>query len=251
MPIIRQWFELLTAPLALATVLTVIGALCHWRRRARAGRWIFAAAAMIAYLGASPIAGNALLRPLERAFPPFQEALNPPDIDCIVVLGSGYTPRDGIPVTAALDAAGLVRIVEAIRLMRRLGLGKLVVSGSAPPGHGHPALGYAELARGLGVPDSSLVVLDQAQNTTGEARAVRELLGQRAFILVTSAAHMTRAMRAMQRVGAKPIPAPTGQLFNDSPAEWTDLLPSSGGLEKVEAALHEYLGLAAQMAGIG
>jgi uncharacterized SAM-binding protein YcdF (DUF218 family) len=251
MPIARQLVELLTAPLALAMLLTVVGLLCQWRGRPRAGSWLVVAAAMVVYLGASPILGNALVVPLERAFPPFPEEAPNAAVTYIVVLGSGYTPRDGIPVTAALDPSGLVRVVEAIRLMRRLGIGKLVLSGSAPPGQGHPALGYAELARGLGVPSSSLVILDQAENTMNEARAVRALLGDDSFILVTSAVHMPRAVRAMRRVGAHPIPAPTGQLVVDSAMRWTDLLPNSSGLQKVEAALHEYLGLAALVAGIG
>jgi uncharacterized SAM-binding protein YcdF (DUF218 family) len=249
--IAKEWVELLSGPLALATLLGAGGALCQWRRRARMGRWLVASAAMVAYFGASPIVGDALVGPLERAYPPLGEGAPNPAVGHVVVLGSGYTPRDSVPVTAALDQTGLARIVEGIRLMRRLGIGKLVLSGGAPPGHGRPALGYAELARGLGVPESSLVILDESKNTTDEARAVRAMLGDASFILVTSAAHMPRAVRLMQRVGAHPIPAPTGQLVVDSPFAWKNLLPNSGGLLKVETALHEYLGLAALGAGIG
>src|ERR1019366_2481726 len=208
---VKEWVEVLTGPLALATLLAAGGALCQWRRRSRMGRWLVVSAAMVAYFGASPIVGDAVVGPLERASPPLREGAPNPAVGHVVVLGSGYTPRDSIPVTAALDQTGLARIVEGIRLMRRLGIGKLVLSGGAPPGHGRPAVGYAELARGLGVPASSLVILDPAQNTMDEARAVRELLGDDSFILVTSAVHMSRAVRAMQRVGAHPIPAPTGQ----------------------------------------
>ena len=150
-----------------------------------------------------------------------------PAVQYIVVLGSGYEPRDGIPVTAALDEAGLVRIVEGIRLMRRLGATRLVVSGGAPPGQGRSAIGYAQLARELGVSDSSLVILDTPRDTAAEARVVVELLGQSPFVLVTSAFHMPRAMRLMQRVGAHPIPAPTGQLADNAAIRWGDLLPNS------------------------
>jgi uncharacterized SAM-binding protein YcdF (DUF218 family) len=251
MPMAKQLVELLTAPLMLAMLLTLVGLLCRWRGRLRAGRWLIAGAAIVAYLGASPLVGNALAGRLERLFPPLSEQAVNPVIGYIVVLGSGYTPRDRIPVTAALDRSGLVRVVEAIRLMRRFGIGKLVLSGGAPPGVGRPALGYAELARDLDVPNASLVILDQPQNTMSEARAVRQLLGDNSFILVTSAVHMPRAVRAMRRVGAHPIAAPTGQLVIDSALRWNDLLPSSNGLLEVEAALHEYLGLAALMVGIG
>jgi uncharacterized SAM-binding protein YcdF (DUF218 family) len=248
-PIVRELVEVLTAPLALAALLGAAGALCQWRRRPGLGRWLVVGAAMVAYFGASPILGDALLGPLERAYPPFREGAPNPAVGYVVVLGAGYTPRDSVPVTAALEQTGLVRVVEAIRLMRSLGVGKLVVSGGAPPGLGRSALGYAKLARELGVPESALAILDEPQNTAAEAHAVRDMLGEASFILVTSAAHMPRAMRLMRGVGAHPIPAPTGQLVVDSSFLWKKLLPNSSGLRKVEAALHEYLGLAVLAAG--
>jgi uncharacterized SAM-binding protein YcdF (DUF218 family) len=248
-PIIRDWVELLSGPLTLATLLGAAGALCHWRRRAKLGRWLAASAAVVAYLGASPILGDALLGSLERAYPPLGEGAPVPAVGYIVVLGAGYAPRDSVPVTAALNQAGLVRLVEAIRLMRSLGIGKLVLSGGAPAGLGRSALGYAQLARELGVPESAMVILDEPQNTAAEARAVRNTLGDASFILVTSAGHMPRAMRLMQRAGTHPIAAPTGQMVVNSSFEWRKLMPNSGGLRKVEGALHEYLGFAALKAG--
>jgi uncharacterized SAM-binding protein YcdF (DUF218 family) len=248
-PIIKAWLRVLSEPLVLAALIAAAGALCRWRRRCGLARWLVASAAMVAYLGASPIVGDALIGPLERAYPPLREVEPLPAVGYIVVLGTGYTPRDGVPVTAALSQAGLVRIVEGIRLMRGMGVAKLVVSGGAPPGLGRSALGYAELARDLGVPESSLVILDEPQNTAAEARTVRRTLGDAPFILVTSAAHMPRAMRLMQLVGAHPIPAPTGQLVEDSSFQWEKLIPNSGGLHKVESALHEYVGLAVLAAG--
>jgi uncharacterized SAM-binding protein YcdF (DUF218 family) len=248
-PIVKAWFRVLTEPLVLATLIAAAGALCQWRRRPGLARWLVASAAMVAYLGASPILGDALIGPLERAYPPLREGEPLPAVGYIVVLGAGYTPRDGVPVTTALSPAGLARVVEAIRLMRSLGVAKLVVSGGAAPGLGRSAFGYAQLARELGVPESSLVILDEPQNTAAEARIVRRTLGDASFILVTSAAHMPRAMRLMQLAGAHPIPAPTGQLVEDPSFRWAKLIPNSGGLLEVESALHEYVGLAVLAAG--
>lgn len=248
-PIAKAWLRVLSEPLVLAALIAAAGALSQWRRRPGLARWLVASAALVAYLGASPIVGDALIGPLERAYPPLREGEPLRAVGYIVVLGAGYTPRDSIPVTAALSQAGLVRVVEAIRLMRGLGVAKLVVSGGAPPGLGRSALGYAELARELGVPESSLVILDEPQNTAAEAYLVRRTLGDASFILVTSAAHMPRAMRLMQLVGAHPIPAPTDQLVEDSSFQWVKLFPSSGGMHEVESALHEYVGLAALAAG--
>ncbi len=120
-------------------------------------------------------------------------------LSIVVVLGGGYTPHDGVPVTAALDEDGLVRITEGIRLVRRLKNAHLVVSGGAPPGHMPPALGYALLARDLGVDTSSLIVLDNSRDTAAEAKTVFSLLGSKPFLMVTSAYHMPRAMSLMEK----------------------------------------------------
>jgi uncharacterized SAM-binding protein YcdF (DUF218 family) len=127
----------------------------------------------------------------------------------------------------------------------------LVVSGGAPPGRVAPALGYAELARGLGVDEASLIVLSAALDTDAEARDVAALVNDEPFLLVTSAYHMPRAVRLMERAGAHPIPAPTGQRVNETAGgRWRGWLPTSGGLRETERALHEYLGLAAIAVGL-
>lgn len=66
------------------------------------------------------------------------------------------------------------------------------------------------------------------------------------LVLVTSAAHMPRAIRNFQAVGLNPIPAPTQYLTGrGSRSSLLSWLPSSSALEKSELALHEYLGLLA------
>lgn len=244
MPLIKHLVGELAAPLTIAVIVGAAAVIWRLRGWRRASVWMSALAVLIAYLGAIGPIGGALLGRLERQYPPLPTDAPLPAVQNIVVLGSGYNPRDDIPVTAALDEAGLVRIVEGIRLMRRLSATRLIVSGGAEPGQGRPAIGYAELARQLGVSDSSLVILDGPRDTAAEARAVVEVLGQSSFILVTSASHMPRAMRLMQRAGAHPIAAPTGQLASVAAFRWGDLLPNSRGLRRTELALHEYIGLA-------
>lgn len=249
---LKQFVSALATPLVLALTIAAVAAAFRFFRRPRVARWLLGCAAALGYLGSTPAVGDALLDPLERRYPSLREDQPLQPAGYVVVLGSGYRPRDGIPVTAALDADGLVRVVEAVRLARRLGAVQLVVSGGAPPGSVPPARGYANLARGLGIADASLAVLDTALDTGAEARAVVVFLGKAPFILVTSAYHMPRAMLQMERAGAQPIAAPTGQLTDRSQgADLRRWLPSSSGLGKSERALHEYLGLVALAAGLG
>jgi uncharacterized SAM-binding protein YcdF (DUF218 family) len=232
-------------PELIGTILACTGWVLWRRHRRRLGKWLMATGAALAYLASTSLVGNALIAPLEDQYPPFEptQAIGVHDI---VVLGSGYDPHDGIPVTGALDADGLARIVEGVRLARLYPEARLLVSGGALQGFARPAVGYAQMAAELGIQSSALVVMDRALNTAGETRDVNALLGQAPFILVTSAYHMPRAMYLMRRAGTHPIPAPTGQLLRvQHAAERFGILPGSRGLHKTEAALHEYWGLAA------
>ncbi|HEY2682917.1 MAG TPA: ElyC/SanA/YdcF family protein [Steroidobacteraceae bacterium] len=215
------------------------------RTRRRLGIGFLVAAAIIVFFGSTTLIGNALLGPLERSYPPLasDQAAN---VKYIVVLGSGYEPEDGVPVTGALDADGLARIVEGVRLLRERPDATLMVSGGAPPGRVPAALGYARLAEQLGITQERIVILDSPRDTAEEARRISSLLASKPFILVTSAFHMPRAMRLMRRAGLNAIPASTANLVHPhSPSDRFGLIPSSRGLHRTEIALHEYVGIVA------
>jgi uncharacterized SAM-binding protein YcdF (DUF218 family) len=251
MHLARQLIGALAMPLVLALLL-VVAAAFYWVWRRRLAGWLLASAAALVYVSALPVVGDSLLYTLEERFPLLDIHKRMPIAKFVVVLGSGYRPRDGISAVAALDEDGLVRIVEAVRIGRALGTAQLIVSGGALPGQTPSAQGYAELARELGVDSESIVILDKSIDTAAEARAVESVLGGTPFVLVTSAYHMARAMRLMERAGARPIPAPAGQRARPfSTHGWRDLLPTSGGLSNTERALHEYLGLASVGLGTG
>jgi uncharacterized SAM-binding protein YcdF (DUF218 family) len=239
----------LAGPMTLALLLLVVAGCLRAAKFRRSSLWLALFAGAIAYLGAIAPVGSALLGELKHQYPPLPAAL--PAVRYIVVLGSGYDPRDGIPVTGALDADGLARVVEGVRLAKRIESSRLVVSGGAPVGSTPPAIGYAELARQLGIAPESIVVLDRPLDTAAEAREIHALLGTAPFLLVTSAYHMPRAMRLVQGTGARPIAAPTGQrVRQNAPAQWGGLLPSAAGLAKTERALHEFMGIAAAAVGL-
>ncbi len=248
---LKQWFGMLNMPLLIAFLMAALGATYQLRGRHRlACRWLLSAA-VLTYLASISLVGDALLGPLEQRYPSLSDERAPPAVGYVVVLGSDYQPRAGVSIIAALDADGLVRIVEGVRLMQRLSAARLVVSGGAGPGEAAPALGYAQLARQLGVPDASIEVSDGALDTSAEARALAKILGAAPFILVTSAYHMPRAMQLMERAALRPIPAPVGQRARASHRnQIRQLIPGSSGLWETEHALHEYLGLLAIKMGL-
>ena len=245
---LRQLVGALSDPVIVALLVVGASLIARGLHRRSLSRYLLLCAALVAYLGSIPLVGDALLGPLERQYSPLDAGT--PTTGYVVVLGSGYTPHDGIPITAALDPDGLARLVEGVRLVRLQGSARLVLSGGALPGYSPPAIGYAVLARDLGIPDTSIVVSSQSINTAAESQAVARLVGQAPFILVTSASHMPRAMRLMQRAGLHPIPAPTAQRVGGPRRPLLGLIPSSAGLESTGRALHEYLGMGALALGL-
>ena len=235
-------------PLPIGLILICFGLLLRMSaRRAAAGVLIALGITVAVAATLGPIA-NMLLRPLETRYPAVLDASAlQPLPQYVAVLGSGYTPRAGLPVTAALDAAGVVRLAEGVRLLRQLHGAQLIVSGG--PRRHEPAVarGYALAATALGVSADSVILLDTPTDTAAEIRALHIRIGDATVLLVTSAAHMPRAMALSRREGLHAMAAPTGNLAIDS--NWSPL-PSGSSLRKSETALHEYEGLVALEMGI-
>lgn len=244
---LKKLIGTLVMPLPLALLLSVAGGLLlALRHRKAEGLLVILALLGISLASWGPVA-DALLSPLESRYPPLLDASGHPEAVAVVVLGSGYSPVPGLPVTSQLSATALVRLAEGIRLYRQLPGAHLILSGGAVYGSGASAHGYARAARGLGVPASDLVLLDTPRDTAAEARAVRDLLGtKQPFILVTSAAHMPRAIRHFKVEGLNPVPAPTRyRSLREDRFRLRYWVPSARQLRKTERALYEYMGMLA------
>lgn len=247
---VKQLVGALATPLGLALIVMMLSWLARVSGRSRLSAGLLVAAGAWVYLAATMPVSNALLMPLESHYPPLRtDAARP--IDHIVVLGSYYAPRDGLPITATLGAEGLARIVEGVRLARMFPDATLVVSGGAAAGYQPSAIGYAALAREFGIDPARLIVIDSPRDTKQEAAAVARLLGATQFALVTSASHMPRAMQLMAAAGARPLASPTAHRAEPSHAwTWRSLLPFASALRGTEMALHEYAGLLALSMGV-
>ncbi|MFC6215209.1 ElyC/SanA/YdcF family protein, partial [Fodinicurvata halophila] len=164
----------------------------------------------------------------------------------IVALGAGHHVRAGTPPAAWLGRAAAARLLEALRLRSLPGLAEVPVIFTGDAGREPVAVAEAmrRAAVSLGVPEALLHGETAPQDTAEEMAVLARRLGDVPFILVTSAAHMPRALELAGRAGLKPIPAPTDyRLVDASPGRAETWLPSVSHMQRADHALHEFLGL--------
>jgi len=220
-------------------LLAVILGLCK-KQRAATIATILAIAGLYG-LSIRPVA-HAIAGPLEFAYPAYQGQA----VSHVVVLGGGHASDLRIPEQSQLRRTALARLMMGIDIYKHNPASTLLVSGYK----GRDARSHAEIsaniAHSFGVDFSKIKLAPNARDTREEAQAWKELLVQKQFVLVTSAMHMPRAMHIFRSEGLRPIAAPANYEVAGTPRAlyWRDWLPKASNFAIVEAAWHEYLGMA-------
>jgi uncharacterized SAM-binding protein YcdF (DUF218 family) len=227
----------------------IVGLVLACTRYARWGwRLAVASLVLIAVIGFLPI-GRALTIALEDRFPRWEESGAPPA--GIIVLGGAVSAyrlatRGQIGLTDAAE-----RILVVPELARKFPDAKIVYSGGDPglfTQRGNEADVAPALFESLGVPRSRIMLENRSRNTAENAAFSKALVapkpGER-WLLVTSAAHMPRAIGAFREAGFPVEAYPVDYQTNG----WQDLRnifgSLSGGLGQLDGALHEWIGLIA------
>jgi uncharacterized SAM-binding protein YcdF (DUF218 family) len=187
-----------------------------------------------------------LIRQLENQYQPIADNQDLTEIQYIVVLSGGARLNFQVPPTSQLSSASALRVAEGIRLFHLLsGRPLLIMAGGG--GWLHPQLKLGEqmvaFARCQGIPAEKLIAETHSGDTHANAVGIKLLIKDAPFLLVTSAAHLPRAIRIFQLLGMRPIPAPA-DFWGSEHYCYYDYVPSGGALITMEAAIHEYLGLA-------
>lgn len=239
----------LLMPLPVSLALLALGLVLVSTRFSKIGISVIATGALVLLLTSLQPVSHRLLLPLESRYEAVLNLAAVPEVDAVVVLGSGWRPDAPWSSVGRLNDSSAMRLMEGIRLWRQDPNLPLIVTGASRlEGVAPVAQGYAAAARDLGVTERSLVVLDWPTDTGQEARAVVDTLGADArVLLVTSASHMPRAMRHFQAAGLQPIAAPTHYLVDAyTQPTWRDWVPAAQHLRKSERAIYEALGMISQ-----
>ena len=190
-----------------------------------------------------------ILRPLEKRYPSIdvseQGELNKLGAKYIVVLGGSQVSDPAITTASQFHPYSLVRLIEGILLYRQIPGSKLIFSGGNDR---YEPTTNAELmkkmALSLGVKKEDIILEAGSKNTYEEANFLKDIVGKKKFLLVTSASHMPRSMALFKKFGMEPIAAPTNHLakkYHKIPPD--EFFPKADNLKKSEVAFYEYLAL--------
>jgi uncharacterized SAM-binding protein YcdF (DUF218 family) len=231
--------------LGLALIVAGTGFLIFKKSR-RALACLACGIAVLLFFGYGIGTKSALYR-LERAYAPLAVEGIPPDvrqrIRYVVVLGSGHVSDPDLPRTAQIGGSSLYRLVEGIRIYRLLPGSRLVLSGGLTLDPVTNARIVGDVARQIGIPARDAIVEERPRDTLEEAKVLRGLLGSEPFVLVTSAAHMKRAVGIFKDLGMLPLPAPTDFILKNGPAGSAETwLPNCGNISISQRVIYEWLG---------
>lgn len=243
MTILYQIVKRLVLPLSFILLLLLASfALILWKFK-RLGKVMLALGILLLYLLSIAPTADLLLNPLESP----HTSLSPkmvPRVGTLVVLSGGASASADLPMSSRLTQDSIKRLLEAVRLYRLMGKATIVISG----GSGNPFVKVSEAALmrevllDLGIPAKRIRIEGKSRDTYENAREVQQLRLKSPLILVTSAAHMPRALRVFRALGMKPLPAPCDFKSRWSVDDPLRFFPSAGYLAVSTSAIYEYLG---------
>jgi uncharacterized SAM-binding protein YcdF (DUF218 family) len=220
-------------PLGAAILVGATALLLSFTRWRHIGQVLLGVVVVVLWIAATPGLANWLNWRLASQFPHIDiDAL--PESDVVILLGGAADSR-------ILYALRIYRAGKAPRIL--LSGGNLPWLRAAVP----EAQQMANLLIELGAPPSALILETKSQTTRENAvdtAAVLREHGWRSGLLVTSEAHMPRALAAFQKVGLDVVPAAmeidVGTLQLDG---LLDLLPNAHALAGTTSAIKEMIGL--------
>ncbi|HVV67442.1 MAG TPA: envelope biogenesis factor ElyC [Gammaproteobacteria bacterium] len=243
--IVKKFISAILLPIPWILLCLILGLILLWFTRQQVWGKIFITLTLFMLLvSVLPFIPNYLLKNLENRYPPFAASLFP-QATYVVVLGGGQIFNHDLTASHQLTDHSLSRLIEGIRLYKSMPGTRLLLSGGAVSGlNDSEALTMQKAALSLGVPLQDMVLETTAKDTHEEAVNLQQLLGNKPFILVTSAFHMPRAMAVFENLHMHPIAAPTG--YQALPI-WNGLrlneVISPKNTVNMDIVIHEYMGL--------
>lgn len=161
----------------------------------------------------------------------------------VVLLSSGSARLDPEKGWVNLLAnSGWERLLVATETARKVD-GEMMIAGGALSDDGRDpiAITMRKVIEVMGIDLRKVSVETRSINTFENLANLKSRLGGEPFILVTSAAHLPRAMAVARKLELQPIPQPADYLSNKV-AGLRSFLPSSQAILQWQTLLHELVG---------
>ena len=250
---LSKFLPLLVYPVGLVVILIIVAILTRKKPAVQISSLILLL--LILFVFGNRWVALSLARSLEWRYLPPQET---PHTEVIVVLAGGTQsaqfPRQITEINGAGD-----RIIYAAHLYHEGASEKILLSGGRIDWlarGAEPTDDMAEILTMLGIPQEALLYEPDSRNTYENAvksYTLLEPMGIKRIILVTSAAHMPRAVALFEHQGFEVIPEPTdftvteanwAQLVNGSLAsKIINLVPSVENISLSTSTMKEYFGI--------
>jgi uncharacterized SAM-binding protein YcdF (DUF218 family) len=238
---------LFVMPVALVLILLVVALFFVRRGMKRTASGLLLLAVGLLWLASTPFVAGRLYHELESRYPPVPLA-DVPAGDCIVLLGgsvqAALAPRVALELNESVD-----RVYQAARLYRAGKSPYMVVTAGNQPWSTSP-WDEADLLRDLlmewGVPKDAIFLEGSSRNTRENAvysKHIIDSINCQTALLVTSAAHMPRAVAAFRGVGISVVPVSTDvRVTAGGGLSAAALLPDAGALDMTSDAIREWIG---------
>ena len=226
-------------------LLVALMLLRYGKRRTSAG--VLTLAMAVLWVASMPLTANLAYRNIESHYLPTPLDQVPAG-GCIIVLGgvvgAPILPRVDIEMNDAID-----RVYKAAELFRAGKAPYVIVTGGNQP-WSESGVAEAELIREVlmewGVPEDVIFLEGSSRNTRENALYSRNILNSISCedpLLVTSAAHMPRAVGAFNSVGVEVTPVVTDvRVAGAGLPAVMDFIPSAGALAMTSDAIREWIG---------
>ena len=235
---LHKILPLITSPLFLIIFLIILGMIFKSKKITLFG-------IIILIFCSLPIISSKLISYLEKDYI-LQDALAIDNAEAIVVLS-------GMLKTIKVDDKlkyefndGVDRILSGIDLFKNNKASLLILTkGQVPWSLGIPEGEYLkEFAVKFGVPEESILLTDNVQNTDQEAKSVKKLLNSNdaKVILITSAFHMPRAKKVFEASNIKVIPFAVDFINSHQKLTFMSFLPSADALSGTSLFVREMIG---------
>ena len=229
--------------------LVIVLGLFAFVRGKRIGRAALALALVLLWVASMPVLSNWATAQLEAEYPPVPiETL--PHADVAIVLGGSIGQPLPPRITPDLsDAAD--RVLYAARIFRAGKVDRILVSGGNLPweaGVKPESQLVSDLLIEFGVRPDAIFQDADSRNTHENAvnsAAIMHAQAWQSALLVTSGAHMQRALASFRHVGLNVIPAATDiRVVYPLYSSPLDFLPDASALAQTTEAIKEWIGLA-------